>query len=102
MLAGTEQHRPKRKVQLVNQTGAEILPDRGDPTANADVAISGRLFRLLQSGVDAVGDEVKRGASGHLERCPRVMGEDEGGHVVRRLVAPPAFPAFVGPRAAHW
>src|ERR1700736_2625228 len=28
-----------------------------------------------------------------------MMGEDEDGRVIRRIVAPPSFPAFVRPRA---
>ena len=38
MLAGAEQDRPEREVQLVDQAGAQVLPDRRDAAAEADVA----------------------------------------------------------------
>src|SRR6266568_3328423 len=40
-------------------------------------------------------------ASRHLERSPRVMREHKDRRVIRRLVAPPAFPTFIRPRPAH-
>ena len=42
--------------------------------------------------MNAVGDEVEGGASFHNEGLAGVVGEDEDGHVVGRVVAPPAFP----------
>jgi hypothetical protein len=43
---------------------------------------------------------VERGAAVELDRCPGMVGEDEDRGVERRLVAPPALPAVVAPRAA--
>jgi hypothetical protein len=71
------------------------------PAADAHVAAARRRARLLQRGVDAFRDEVEFGAAFHLQGWPGVVGEHEHGHVVRRLVAPPALPALVGPGAAH-
>ena len=59
VLAGAEQDRAHREVQLVDQPGAQVLPDRGHAAAEADVAAAGRVVRLPQRGLDAVGDEVK-------------------------------------------
>src|SRR5699024_3238065 len=44
-------------------------------------------------------DEVEGRAPLHLERRTRVMGEDEDRGVEGRLLAPPAAPTVVGPRA---
>ena len=54
--------------------------------------------RLLERGVDAVGDEVEGRAALHLERRARVVRQHEHRHVVGRVVAPPALPGVVGPR----
>src|SRR3954466_12869071 len=51
--------------------------------------------------MNAVSDEVERGASLHHLRLPRMMREHEGRHVIGRLVAPPALPAVIRPRAAN-
>src|SRR6185436_8365682 len=44
--------------------------------------------------------EVEGGPSFHLDRLTRMMGEDEHGVVVGRVVAPPARPLLVAPGAA--
>src|SRR5204863_6988759 len=61
---------------------------------------------LFERGLDSVGDEVERGPALHLHRITRVMGENEHGVVVGRVVAPPARPLLVAPgttvdRAEH-
>src|SRR5207244_11857834 len=76
-----------------------ILPDSEYAAAEADVAAVRRGARLLQGGVNAFGDKAKLRPSRHPERRPRVMRQHEDGRVIRRLVAPPAFPALVRPRA---
>src|SRR5881397_2236643 len=85
-------------MQLVNQRGAQILPNGGYPATEADVAAARCSACLLQSGVNAFGDKAKLRTSRHPERRPRVMGQHEDGRVIRRLVAPPALPAAVRPR----
>src|SRR5205814_9041757 len=73
----------------------------GHAAAEAHVAGAGSLLCALERGVDAVGDEVEHRATFHLERASRVVREHENRRVIRRLVAPPALPALVGPRPAH-
>src|SRR2546425_393550 len=41
MLAGAEQHRPDRKMHLVDETCLQILPDRRNPASQAHVAGAG-------------------------------------------------------------
>jgi hypothetical protein len=97
MFPGPEQDRPDSQMQRVDQSAAEVLPNRRDAAANADVAAPGGSPRLIQRGVNAFGDEPKFRASGHWQGRPRVMGQYKHGCVVRRLVAPPAFPALIRP-----
>src|SRR5216684_5866811 len=99
MLPGTEQDRPDGEMQFVDQGGAQILPNGGYAATEAHVAAARCIARLLQSGVNAFGDEAKLRTSRHPERRPRVMRQHEDGRVIRRLVAPPALPAVVRPRA---
>src|SRR5436853_5626175 len=87
-------------MQLVNQCGAQILPNGGYAATEADVAAPRCSARLLQSGVNAFGDKAKLRTSRHPKRRPRVMRQHEDGRVIRRLVAPPALPAVVRPRAS--
>src|SRR5262249_5950157 len=78
------------------------LPNRCDAATNANVSTICCGLCLLQSRVNAFSDKVKVSASGHLQRGASVMRQDKHGHVVRRLVAPPAFPTLVRPRPANW
>src|SRR5467141_213109 len=87
-------------MQLVNQGGAQILPYSGYAAAEADVAAARSSGRLLQSVVNAPGDKAKLRSSRHPERRPLVMRQHEDRRVIRRLVAPPALPAVVRPRAS--
>src|SRR5437667_6843528 len=88
-------------MQLVNQGGAQILPHGGYAATEADVAAVCCSGRLLQSGVNALGHKAKLRTSRHPKRRPRVMRQHEDGRVIRRLVAPPALPAVVRPRASN-
>src|SRR5882762_7959968 len=87
-------------MQLVNQGGAQILPYSGYAATEADVAGARSSGRLLQSVVNAPGDKAKLRSSRHPERRPLVMRQHEDRRVIRRLVAPPALPAVVRPRAS--
>src|SRR2546421_24979 len=87
-------------MQLVNQAGAQILPNSGNAAAEAHVAATRRSARLLQGDVNAFSDEAKFRTPRHPERRARVMRQHEDGRVIRRLVAPPALPAVVRPRAS--
>src|ERR1700730_716232 len=87
-------------MQFVEQARPQILPDNGDAAADANVLAAGRLDRLFQCRLDAIGYEMKDGATLHLDRRARMMRQDEHRHVVGRVVSPPALPGIVGPRAA--
>src|SRR5512143_2924476 len=87
-------------MQFVNQGRAQILPNSGYAAAEADVAAACSSGRLLQSGLNTFGYKAKLRASRHPKRLPRVMRQHEDGRVIRRLVAPPALPAVVRPRAS--
>src|SRR4030081_1014392 len=87
-------------MQLVDQGGAQILPNSGYAATEADVAAARCSARLLKSGVNAFGHKAKLRTSRHPERRPRVMRQHEDGRVIRRLVAPPALPAVVRPWAS--
>src|SRR5215472_12521417 len=63
-LSAAEQHRPHGEVQLIDETGAQILADGGHSPAEADVAAAGRGERLFESGVNAFRDKAKLGAAG--------------------------------------
>ena len=88
-------------MQLVDQPGEQILPHGRDAAPQPDVAAVGGDPRLFQSGMNAFGDEAKLGTSGHRDRRSRVVRQHEDGRVIRWLVAPPALPAVVRPRAAN-
>src|SRR5712691_6820657 len=66
--AGTHENRSDRQVQLVDQPGAQILPNRRDPAAQPNVAIAGGISGLLQRRVNTVGDEAK-----HPERILKIL-----------------------------
>src|SRR6185312_8623887 len=89
------------KVKLVDEARFEILAHGGHASANAHVAGTRGLLRPIERLVDPARHEMERGPALHLEGLPRMVGEDECRDVVRLLLAPPAFPALVGPGAAH-
>src|SRR5206468_564602 len=82
--------------------GAEVLPDRGGASADANVASAGGCLGLFQRGMDSFGDEMERRPALHRHRGTGMMGEDERRHVVRRLITPPSFPLLIRPRPADW
>src|SRR6478672_563524 len=51
--------------------------------------------------MNAFGDEVEDSPAFHRDRRARVMRQHVNRAMVRRLVAPPAFPAIVGPRPTN-
>ena len=101
-----EEHRDDVQLELVQQSRGQVLPGDMAAAPQHDVLAAGGLLGLLERGLDSVGDEVERGPSRHLHRITRVMGEDEHGVVVGRVVTPPARPLLVAPgttpgRAEH-
>ena len=57
---------------------AQVLLDGARAAGDDDVLVAGRGARLLERGLDAVGDEVERRPA-LLERLARVVGEHEDG-----------------------
>ena len=70
------------------------------PPPILDVHLPRCLPRALQRRVDASGDEVKGGATVHLDRRARMVRQHEGRRVIGRAVAPPPSPLIIGPSAA--
>jgi len=97
---GAEQARRDGEMEIVNEAISEELADRRDAAANTDVFPISCGYGLFKSRVDAIRDEMKRGAAGHRDRAASVSRQDNDGHVIGGIVAPPTFPVFVGPRAA--
>ena len=60
-------------MQLVNQSGAQILANSGYTATEADIAATRCSGRLLQSGMDTFGDKAKLCTSRHPKRRSRVM-----------------------------
>src|SRR5918994_5132202 len=95
--ASAEQDRDHHDVHVVDEPGSKEVADHGGTPADAYVlaagGLAGGLERLDRRGVD----EVEGRAALHLDRRARVVGEDEGRCVERRVVTPP-FP----PLAVAW
>src|SRR5437667_9040496 len=101
-----EHHRNDVELKFVQQSRCQVLLRDVGAAPKHDVFAAGGLPCLFERGLDSVGDEVERGPSLHLHGITRVMGEDEHGVVVGRVVAPPARPLLVAPgttvdRAEH-
>jgi len=67
MFPGAEQDRCNGEVHIVDQSGPQILPDRRHSAAEADVLAAGGVDGAFKRLIDAVGDEMKRGAAAHGE-----------------------------------
>src|SRR5207342_479481 len=93
--ASAEHDRDHHDVQVVDEPGGKEVTDHGGTPADADVLAAGglasRLERLGRRGVE----EVEGRAALHLDRRARVMGEDEGRCVERRVGTPPTLPLRV-------
>src|SRR5256885_8719851 len=90
--APAEQDRDHDDVHVVDEPGSKEVAEHGGTSADAYVlavrSLAGCLERLGRRSVD----EVERRAAIHLDRRARVMGEDEGRCVERRVGAPPRPP----------
>jgi hypothetical protein len=100
-LAAAEQHRRDVHLELIDQPGPEVLLRGRRATSDDHVLPGGCLHRALERGLDPVRHEMERGPTLHLERRAGVVGEDEDGVVVRRVLTPPAAPLLVAPRPTH-
>src|SRR5213083_757944 len=87
-------------MQLVDQGRLQILPNSGHATTEADVAPARCCSRLFKSCVYAFGNKAKLRSSRHPNRRSRVVRQHVDGRVIRWLVAPPALPTVVRPRAS--
>src|SRR6266496_4037314 len=101
-----EQHWNNVELELVQQSRCQVLLSDVAAAPKHDVFAAGGLPCLFERGLDSVGDEVERGPTLHLHGITRVMGDNEYGVVVGRVVAPPARPLLVAPgtttdRAEH-
>src|SRR5215471_12632927 len=100
MLPGTEQDRRDDDVQLVDQPDAKVLANRRDAATEANVAAARRGSCLIQGGTNTFSNEPELGVALHFDWSSCVVRQHKHRRVIRRLIAPPAFPAFVWPRAA--
>jgi hypothetical protein len=92
-----EYNGPDGQMQLVDETTAQVLPNGRHATAEPDVPIARRVPSLLQRRLNTICDEAEFGPTRHTERRPWMMGKNEDGGVIRRLLPPPASPALIGP-----
>lgn len=99
--SSAKQDRRDSDVQFIDQALAKILPDRMRSAADAHVLAGSGFPRLVECVANACGDEVELRAAFHFDRGTSVMSQDEDGNVIGRIVAPPAGPTHVRPRAAN-
>src|ERR1700738_1948116 len=101
MFAAAEQNGRDRKVHLVDEAPLQILPDRRDTAADPHVAASLRRARTLERSLDALGDEVERGAALHRDGGARMVCQHEDRTVIRRGGGPPPPPPLLPPPRAR-
>lgn len=65
VFAGAEEDRADGEVHLVDESGLEVLPDRGDPTTEPNVPTVGGFPRPLQGDMGSFGYEVERRVARH-------------------------------------
>src|SRR5512143_176669 len=102
MFACAEQHWRNCQVHFVDETLLEILSNSRHPAAEPYIFVTGRCSRRSQRSVDAICYKMKGGAALHRDWWPRIARQHKNRDVIRWVWAPPAFPAFILPRAAHW
>src|SRR5581483_10457687 len=90
-----QQDRDDHDVHMIDEARSNEVAEHGGTPADAYVLAGGRLAGSLE-GLGRRGvDEVDGRAALHLDRRARMMGEDEGRCVERRIGAPPALPVRV-------
>src|SRR5438105_4927622 len=77
-------------LQLVHQSGAEVLLNRLGPACDRDILVAGGCLRLRERALDPVRDEDERRAAFFRHRVAGVTREDENRHPERWIVSPPA------------
>src|SRR5215469_8685120 len=96
--AAADHDRYQHNMQVVDQVCLQELVNRGGPAAKPYVEVSGCLLRLIQDLGRSAADEVE-GCVAKRERFPLVMRHHEARRVERWILAPPALPAVLRPRA---
>src|SRR5579862_6090627 len=91
-LARTKQDRCDGDMKFINELLPKILPDCRRSSPDPDVLSAGGIACPLKRGVDAIGHEMKSGASLHHEWRAGMMGEHENLRMVNRVLAPPSPP----------
>src|SRR3954452_20760959 len=87
------------ELDLVDESGRQVLVDDVGAAADEHVLIPGCLARLRESRLDPVGDEGEGGV-GESQRLPLVVRQDEDRLMEGRVLAPPALPGVLAPGAA--
>src|SRR5215207_52772 len=80
---------------MIDESGGEKVPYDGRSATDAHVLAIGCLTRGLERFGGGCVEEVERGATLHLDRWPRPVGEHEGRRVERRVRTPPARPVRI-------
>src|SRR5215217_6185386 len=93
--ASADQDRDHHDVHVVDEPGSKEVADHGGTPAEAYVLAAGGLAGGLERLGRRSVDEVEGRAALHLDRRARVMGEDEGRGVERRVGTPPTLPPRV-------
>src|ERR1035437_6056071 len=88
-------------MHLIDKPRLKVLSKRRHSAAEPDVLAIGGFGCAGQGGVNPTVDKMKDGAAVHGDGRARMVGEDEDGSVIRRVVAPPPLPSVVGPRSAN-
>jgi hypothetical protein len=65
MFTRAKDDRADGNVHLVDEPGLEVLANRRDAAAKANILTLGRVFRALQCGMDSLRDKVEGGAAVH-------------------------------------
>ena len=99
--ATTKQKRDDVNLHLVDETGREVLLENLGSATERHVLAIGCLACLLESRLDAVGDEKECRACLHGQWLARVMCEHENRVVEWRVIAPPSLPWILAPRPTH-
>src|SRR5919106_5503276 len=97
-LSPSQQNRRDGHMQLINEALTKVLLNGVRTTTNAHVHPVGGLARLVESLMNAACDKMERRVAFHLYGRARVMGQDEDGNVIGRVVPPPPLPFIVWPR----
>jgi hypothetical protein len=100
--AAPEQRRHNREMQVVDQSGPEILLDGGCTTSDPDISALSGIERFPECCLYTTIDEMECCAALHRDGRSWMMGEHKYWVVVRRVVSPPTCPGVGTPWSANW